>query len=215
MRLLAAIILCFLPVAACAKCEGQDLRNLFSPDTLEELDQASADIQFGQGNHWLARKGNRKVHIIGTMHVNDPRMLAPLQRLRPIIESADLLLLESTAAEEAQLQRAVKEKPELLLMEGGGSLTDVLAADQLEVLAQASDKLGLPLNMTANLKPWYLSLLMSVPSCALLQSAKGKLGFGKMIAEVAHADRVPMRALDRNLGNPPPACLSGIRPPPG
>ena len=54
------------------------------------------DTPYPTGNHWIATKDDRRLNIIGTMHISDPRMDAVTEQLAPVIQSADVLLVEAT-----------------------------------------------------------------------------------------------------------------------
>ena len=80
------------------------LRTLDDPSDLDrfldlraERDRLDAELDampYATGNHWRAEKDGEVIHLIGTMHLSDPRLDGPVDRLRPVIAEAGALLLE-------------------------------------------------------------------------------------------------------------------------
>ena len=74
MRLFLTVFFLLLPASLWAACTGTDLRTTMTPQERAGLEARITAMPFAEGNHWIARRGSRTVHVIGTLHVNDPRM---------------------------------------------------------------------------------------------------------------------------------------------
>ncbi|MGP6087688.1 TraB/GumN family protein [Antarctobacter jejuensis] len=166
MRLiLIATTLCSLLAAPLyAACAGQSLLNALTEGEAEALQSRLDATPYAEGNHWRATRGDDVLHLIGTMHLSDDRLNAPADRLAPLVKSADLLLLEMTAVEEAELQASLQSDMDMLLLPDQ-TLPDLLPEEDWDQLAEAMRQRGLPPFMGARMRPWYVSMLLAIPPC--------------------------------------------------
>ncbi len=198
--MITRLILVFLfsvgPLPALAQCTGKDLRPLMAHDAAAKMDEAVRETPYAQGNHWVATKGAKTVHLIGTMHVGDPRLDPVMGRLRSTITSADVILLEATPVEEKALQSAVATRPELIFLTDGPTLPELMPEDDWQNLSLAVKSRGIPPFFASKFQPWYLSLLLGVPGCAIREIAGGKRGLDHLIMAQATEAGIPMRPLE-------------------
>jgi uncharacterized protein len=194
VRLLALICLFGWAQSASAACNGADLRNTLSDAEQAELQDGLSQTPYASGNHWRATRDDQVIHLIGTMHLADPRLNGPVDRLRGLVESADLLLLEMTDEEEALLQTRISSDPTYLLMPDA-SLPDLLSKDQWSQMSDALSSRGLPPFMAARFQPWYVSMLLAVPPCASLPDLAAD-GMDAQIESIAKSAGVPRAALE-------------------
>lgn len=199
MRHLLAVfttVFLMLPAIAAAQqtCDGRDLRQTLTAEEHTLLATALEGVPYPEGNLWRAERDGQVIHLIGTMHLGDPRLDAPLERLRPIVESASRVLLEATPEEEAKLQADLTSRPELLLLQDT-TLPELMPEDDWARLAKAAQDRGIPPFMASKFKPWYLSVLLAVPPCAMEQLAE-KSGLDARIIDLAQAADVPLAALE-------------------
>lgn len=190
------LLFCFvlLTQPVLAACAGQDLRTTLTPAEQEMLQADIADAAFPEGNHWRATRGDQTLHLIGTMHLADPRLDAPVDRLRDIIAGADLLLLEMTDEDEAALQQRLSTDPSLLLLPDT-TLPELLSEEDWAKMSAALSARGMPPFMASRFQPWYVSVLLAVPPCA----ASPDLAAGGMDAQleaIARDAGVPRAALE-------------------
>ena len=187
-------LLLLLPAALHAACEGSDLRPALTPAEQAERSRMLAGIPYPEGNRWRAEKDGKVLHIVGTMHLGDARLDGPVARLTPLVENAGLLLLEMTRAEEKHLQKALAEDPTMLTL-SGPTLPELLPEAAWQALASAARDRGIPAVMAAKFQPWYLSMMLATPPCAMAQ-LKGKSGLDMKLQEIADDAEVPTRALE-------------------
>ncbi|MBE9638883.1 TraB/GumN family protein [Salipiger mangrovisoli] len=187
-------LLLLLPAALHAACEGSDLRLSLTPEEQVERDRMLAAIPYPVGNHWRAERGGKVIHLIGTMHLGDARLDGPVARLTPLVENAGLLMLEMTRTEEADLQKALAADPTMLTL-SGPTLPEMLPEEAWQALATAAKDRGIPAFMAAKFQPWYLSMMLATPPCAMTQ-LQGKTGLDMKLQEAARAAGVPTRALE-------------------
>ena len=192
---LVSLLLCLLVThPARAACAGNDLRPTLGPEEQARLQTALDDMPFANGNHWKATKGDATLHLIGTMHLADPRLDAPLARLQSVIERADLLLLEMTSEDEKALQDRLTTDPSLLLMPDA-TLPDLLSESQWDQMSEALNARGLPPFMAARFQPWYVSVILAVPPCANAMDLSAG-GLDARLEDIAKTQGIPRAALE-------------------
>ncbi|MEM6304220.1 MAG: TraB/GumN family protein [Pseudomonadota bacterium] len=195
MRALIALLFTLLPVTLWANCGGTDLRETLTDAQQTEIDRRIADAPYATGNHWRATKGDQVIHLIGTMHIDDPRMDALAARLALVVETADLLMVEATEEDQKQLERDMALTPELAFLTGE-TLIDLMPPEDWAALAAAAEARGIPGFMAAKFQPWYLSLMLSMSPCEMRAVASGQEGLDARIIEIAAQAGVPTRSLE-------------------
>ncbi|MGY9049153.1 hypothetical protein P775_24310 [Puniceibacterium antarcticum] len=195
MRLIASLFICLgLAGPAMAQCTGQDLRQTLSESDRAELKAIVAETPFATGNRWRAVRGDSVVDLIGTVHLDDPRLDAPAERIRPLIENAKVVLLEMSAADQAELTGALSSRPEMLLL-SDTTLPELMDEASWQALAAAASARGVPPVMAAKFQPWYLSMLLSLPPCATANLTDAQ-GLDGRIMDMALSAEVPMQSLE-------------------
>ena len=196
LRVFATVLtLVFAPTAA-AQCFGTDLRPDLTDAERAELTDRVAAMPFNEGNYWTASRGAQLLHVVGTVHLDEPRLDPVMERLAPVVRRATQLYVEATAEEEAKLQSAIATRPELLFLTSGPTLPDMMEEADWQALADAARIRGIPPFMAAKMQPWYLTIMLSMPSCAVEQMAQGIRGLDHRIMEVAAESDVPQQALE-------------------
>lgn len=180
---------------ALSECVGQNLLDALSAEKRAEV-QARADaVPYAQGNFWLAKKGDAEITIVGTYHLGDPRHADTMKALEAKLASAKTLLVEAGPEEEAQLMARMTEDPSGMLIISGPSLMEQLPAEDWARLTKAMAERQIPGFMVAKFQPWYISILLSVPPCAMAALAE-KSGLDFSLMQAAEAAGVPVRALE-------------------
>jgi uncharacterized protein YbaP (TraB family) len=197
-RLFATLALALALTPAAAQettCAGQDLIAALAPGDRAALDEATAAVPYPQGLRWRATGGGRTIDILGTFHLYDPRMPIHVARLLPAIRAADRVWLEATTAEMAELQHAISTRPDLILTRGA-TLPERLSEPEWQTLSAALTERGIPAFMASKFQPWYISVLLAMPPCAMAAMAGGSTGIDHLIEEAAQAEGVPAAALE-------------------
>lgn len=193
--LLSFAVAMTLATSVSAACLGQDLRPGLTDAQRAEIDARVEATPYAVGNHWTATKGDETIHIIGTLHLDDPRLDAPVARVTPLIESAGVLLLEATKEDQDRLQRQLAADPSILMMQGE-TLIDLMPPEQWQALADAAKSRGIPPFMAAKFQPWYLSLTLAMPSCMIAEMREGQNGLDSRLNKIADAAGVPSQSLE-------------------
>jgi uncharacterized protein YbaP (TraB family) len=196
LRVIAVVLSFSLPFAAQAECGGPSLEERLSAEQIARVDGRVAEMPFAEGLLWQATRDGRAVTVVGTMHVWDPRLAAIGDRLEPLLAETDLLLLEMTPTEAATMQEAIARDPSLMFLTDGPTLPEMLDEATWAMLADAARERGMPPFLVAKYRPWFLSLMLAAPACALDLMASGSEGLDYMLMDMAKAQGVPMEALE-------------------
>lgn len=184
------------PLSAAALCDGPDFLERLTPAERTSLDAAVAATPFAEGLLWQATRDDRRITLIGTMHIDAPSLPALRAAAAPFVDTADLLLVEATEAEESALLAAFAAQPDLYLITEGPTLPDLLDPDLWTKVTQAATARDIPPFMVAQFQPWYLGLTLSIPPCATAGLASGAKGLDHMIITDAQAAGVPVQPLE-------------------
>lgn len=195
-RLLALAALCLAPLPGLAECVGNDLVAALPAAEREALRARADAVPFARGNLWRASRDGEEVVLVGTYHLDDPRHGATMALLAPALDRAATLLVEAGPEEEAALKHRLAKEPELMIQTTGPTLPETLPPEQWQALSEALQARGVPAFMGAKLKPWYLTMMLSVPVCALEAATQGSRGLDGMLIEAATARGLPVRALE-------------------
>ena len=196
MRLFLFVLCLLLPAIAHAACEGRDLRPGLSSAAQAELDRAVADLPFAEGNHWIATKGDTVLHLVGTMHISDSRMDAVVERLTPTLVRADAFYFEVTQEDMKAWEQKLAADPSPLMITSGPTLIDLMPEEDWAALAAGLTERGIPGWMAAKMRPWFLSMMLSVPPC-LMQNPDANHGMDARLSDLAADRGIPRHSLER------------------
>ncbi|MBD3678012.1 MAG: TraB/GumN family protein [Rhodobacteraceae bacterium] len=179
-----------------AACEGPNLIAELSEADRSTLDALVASAPYPEGNLWRAEKDGTTVHVVGTIHIPDPRLERVLTKIAKPIAEADLVILESTAELQTETQRRMTQEPGLVYIVEGPTLIDRLPEEDWIKLRDRLQERGIPGFMAAKFQPWYAGLVLAIPPCAMDELASGGAGLDAMIDEEAGMAGVPLVSLD-------------------
>ncbi len=195
MRLLILVLFLIVPFAAHAACDGRDLRLEMTAEDRRQLDEAVREVVFPEGNHWIARKDNTVLHLIGTLHTNDERMGAVIDRLSPQLVEADAFYFEVTGADMEAFEKNLANDFSAVMITSGPTLIDLMSDADWAALSASLAERGIPSWMAAKLQPWFLSMMLSIPPC-LMETADFDRGMDTRLAEIADANGIDQFSLE-------------------
>lgn len=178
-----------------AQCLGKNLIAGLSPTDRAVLDAQTAKIPHPVGNYWRATKAGQTITLIGSYHLDDPRHAATIAALTPIIDAATTVLVEAGPEEEKALKTQLARDPGLMIITTGPTLVDQLPAEDWAALTTAMRARGIPAFMVAKFQPWYISVMLGIPPCAMAQASVSE-GLDGKIMDAAIAANVPIKALE-------------------
>ena len=130
------------------------------------------------------------------MHSGDPRMSPIVRRLKPIIESADALLLEISSYKFEQAFEDRQTFRKYMLLPQGQSLRRLMSATTWTELAVKLQILGMSPAELDRLQPWFASELLDRVSCVSNTPRYRGKGLDDRIETVARRARVPIGSLE-------------------
>ncbi|MEX0286163.1 MAG: TraB/GumN family protein [Paracoccaceae bacterium] len=196
LRLVLPLLLSLLAVTADARCRSTDYRDHLSDAQRAQFERTVASIPFATGNHWIATKGNRRLHLIGTMHTGDRRMGPIMRRLRPVIANADAVLLEITAHQAQQSFDDFELFRKYMLLPRGQSLSKMMSPASWAALSRHLGRQGMDPRALDRLQPWYASELLDQSSCVSIRPQIRSRGLDDRIEQIARRSRVPIGSLE-------------------
>lgn len=185
-----------LPTFATAQCVTGGIEPLLGADDLAQLQAEAAAKPYGQGLYWTARKDGVELAIVGTMHLADPRHSNTLDRVASRLEQADVLLVEATMEDQAAMQAHMARNPDMMTITSGPTLPEQLEPDVWAQVSDAATARGIPGFMAAKMQPWFLSMTLSMPPCAMASMVAGEVGLDGMLMEQAAESGVAVQALE-------------------
>lgn len=190
------LVLSLSAAAAEAACVGQDLLPGLDPADRAEIDAAVDALPFGRGNHWRATRGMEVVHLVGTYHFDDPRHDTVMERLAPEIDAAATVLVEAGPEEMAALKTEMARRPDRLFAISGPTLPERLEEADWQALSAAMQARGVPGFMAAKMQPWYVSMLLGIPPCAMEDLSADRQGLDTRVIARAETKDIPVHALE-------------------
>ena len=196
MRAFILALSFLLPSVVQAACSGTDLRRSLTPEEQATVNADLADMPYPEGNHWIARKDGKTLHVVGTMHISDPRMDQVVSRLTPLIEKADSVLFEITVADMTAFQKGLANDMSPVLLTSGPTLIDMMSPEAWDRLTEYGPSSGFPPWMMAKMRPWFLSFALAMPSCLSFGQGKISNGLDHRLSAVATQNDIPQISLE-------------------
>lgn len=193
---IAAVLITCLANGAAALCNGPSFLDQISPTEAAQMDAAVAATPFANGLLWQATRDDTTLTIVGTIHLDTPSLPAIRAVIAPIVQAADLLLVEATPAGETKLLAMLTQTPELYLISEGPTLPDLLTPALWARVKEAAAARNIPTFMIAQFQPWYLGLSLYVPPYATASLAAENRGLDHMIMQDAETANVPINPLE-------------------
>ena len=179
---------------AMAECQGKNLITALPASVQAELREKADSQPFAVGNFWQARKGDQVITLVGTYHLDDPRHAASMTALAPFLAEAKVLLVEAGPKEQDSLKARMADDPALIVNTDGPTLPEILTPEDWQHLSDAARARGMPPFMVAKFRPWYVSMLLSMPPCSLGTALPD--GLDAQLITAARARDMPVQALE-------------------
>ncbi|MDA8586137.1 TraB/GumN family protein [Rhodobacteraceae bacterium] len=196
-RLLLLIFSLLFPLSVTAQsCGTEDLIDSLSSVERARLDALIAPHPYPTGNLWRAEKDGSTVTVVGTIHIPDPRLKSIVETLRPSLDAAELLILEASSDDEAGIQALATTQPGMFFITEGPTLIDLLTEDEWTRVSERITALGVPAFLASKFQPWYLSLTLAIPPCAMAALQSGDQGLDRQLETIAQANGTPVGTLD-------------------
>lgn len=171
-------------------CTGKNLLaelERSDPQALGDLRKQASETQNGKGIFWkIERAGTEPSHLLGTMHVTDPRVVEMPEEAWLPFEETDTVALELESLEPMDIGRALFAYPELTMFTDDTSVKTLLSIEEVGRLEAMLKARGIPLFAVARMKPWMLLLHISMPACEKTRAAMGLAPLDLALIRAAH-----------------------------
>ncbi len=192
---LVGLALCLGGAAAGRECAGTNVIEAMSATDRAELRARTDAAPFARGNFWKATREGQTIWLVGTYHLDDPRHLATTARLRPLIEAAGTVLVEAGPDEEKALMKRMAEDPSVMTITDGPTMVDLLSPHEWTEMTAALKERNIPPFMAAKFRPWYLTVVLAIPSCKMPTSGQTR-GLDGLVMQAASEAGRPLKALE-------------------
>lgn len=181
-----------------ATCGGRDMMADLTPDQRAKIDAAVAATPYAHGIRWTATKGDARIEIVGTYHLEDERLNATVQSLVPVLHQAAALLVEAGPAEEKALRDAIAADPSLIVDGKGPTLPERLGTADWDRLSAALKRRDILPVMASRFRPEFVATLLSVTPCEKrrLQADGAQGGVDHRLIAAAQHSGVPILPLE-------------------
>lgn len=194
LRAILAALLIVGGIEAAAQCSGRDMRPRLTPAAEAQLEAEVAETPYAYGNHWIATKGGQRIHVIGTMHTGDTRLRPVMRRLRPVIRSADAVLLEVTSHESREHMDRIMRDGSVFLLSAPPFLPDMLSPPVWNHLAARMEADGFTADQVARMQPWFAGFFLDQSGCS--GGLGSDDGLDDRIERYARRERIPIGSLE-------------------
>jgi uncharacterized protein YbaP (TraB family) len=195
LRFALALSLLFGATTAHAQCVGENLIDALPMADQTAMLTAAHAQPYATGNLWQATRGDETLYLTGTFHLDDPRHDALMAQILPLLAQSKTLLVEAGPKEEAALQQKLAADPAGMMDIAGSGLKEALSDDEWQALTAALLQRGIPSSVAEKLRPWFVSMMLAIPPCALQTAASGG-GLDKRLIDAATERAIPVEALE-------------------
>lgn len=184
-------VLTFSAQAALAEqsCPGRsiigDLKTR-SPELHARVTDAAATTSNAGHVLWrIEREGRAASHLLGTIHLTDPRVNVLSEELRSALDRAGTVALEVADLSPEAMAGAMAKSGDLVTFADGRNLATLLSPEEIAGVEQILVGAGLPAEAAPVFKPWVVSLMLAVSECERRKVQSGKLVLDARIASLA------------------------------
>ncbi|MFQ6018387.1 MAG: TraB/GumN family protein [Kiloniellaceae bacterium] len=153
---------------------------------------AAEALPYGQGVFWKVEKpGAAPSYVLGTMHVTDDRVVnlpAPVEEAFNAADSATFEVLKTDGVQ-MRLARA-------MILTDGRSLDAILGPALSRPRGERAGRYGLPADGVKHLRPWALTIMLSVPQQEVGRLAAGDLALDDWLQDEAERQGKALHQLE-------------------
>lgn len=194
--MIGAVLPAGVPAAAALCPYGIDLRQVMAPEDLRAMAARAKAAPFPVGNFWRATRGDLELHLIGTMHLDDPRHDDLADFARPLIEVADIFFLETTRSGMEATQAFMNANPAETYIQDGPTMRELLDPEEWQRYAAAMEAIDVPPFMAALFQPWLAYSTLTLTPCILDAGLHAFIGLDERLHGIAWAADVEIASLE-------------------
>lgn len=186
--------------ASAAHCAGSDLLTEIARDNPEAHARVLAAARQTDNDGailWrIERTGRAASYLFGTIHVTDPRVTRFSVEVERVLGTVDRVALEIADLSPAAATPVMQKAAGMLVFTDGQRLDKLLSRDEYEKVKGILSGVGVPGAVASLVKPWFVSMVLSVSDCERRKSESGGMVVDNKIAEKARARGVEVIGLE-------------------
>lgn len=186
--------------ASAAKCGGKDMLADIAraePEIHARIMAAAKATENTEAELWRIEKpGVAPSHLLGTVHVTDPRIATLTPAAAAALAEAKSVVLEVADLSPAATAEAITRAAPLILSTDGRRLDQKLTPAEFELVKTKLASAGLPGELGSQFKPWIVYMILSVSECERRKVQDGALVLDMRIAEQARQRGIPVMGLE-------------------
>lgn len=153
---------------------------------------AAGRVPYGQGILWkIERPGVAPNYLLGTMHVNDPRVRNLPAPVRAAFNRAERAVFEIIITDDVRRQSS-----EMRVLPESRALDEILGPQLFDELAAMAEESGMSRDMLRRLKPWAAVMAFQFRQAEFARSYMGELPLDQWLQSNARSRNVPVLELE-------------------
>jgi uncharacterized protein len=185
--------------AAPPACRGQNMLDEMktaTPEIHARIMAAAAKTTNAEALLWKVEKtGLAPSYLFGTVHVSDSRATTLSPAIQSALTSAKAVALEIADMSPAAMQAAVGGDPMLMISPDRG-LEKLVTPEEFAIAKAALAPAGMPEAALKIMKPWVVSMALTLPVCEQMRTAGGIKVLDQMLGDEARARNIPVIGLE-------------------
>jgi uncharacterized protein len=143
----------------------------------------------------IDKQGLAPSHLFGTVHVSDPRVTTLSPAITSALTGAKAVALEIADMSPAAMQAGFGNDPSLMISPERG-LAALISAEEFAIAKAALVPSGLPEAALRIMKPWVVTMALTLPACEQMRTASGIKVLDQMLGDIARASAIPVIGLE-------------------
>ncbi|KAA0698682.1 TraB/GumN family protein [Neorhizobium sp. P12A] len=170
------------------------------PERYRTFLKEARSVRNGRHILWkVERKGLKPSWLFGTIHSRDPRIFTLPSKAFSAFDKVDTVLVElKEVVQPVTIGLEVLKHPELTMLQDD-RLDHLLPPEETVELATSLKQHGVPLDLVARMRPWFLMLNLEMPTCETRLMKAGRDVLDQAIAKKALDKKIALVGLETPL----------------
>ena len=135
-------------------------------------------------------------YLFGTVHLTDDRVNALSPKTTEALQNAQRIALEIEDMSPQSLGKAMAGMRELVVFGDGRSLESMLSPEEFDTVQSVLGANGTPRHIATALRPWLVTLSLSLPACERRRAAAGLQALDMRLGEAGKKRGIPVIGLE-------------------
>ena len=181
-------------------CGGRDLIQEMKskePDRYARITVEAEKVVNTEAILWRVEKhGVSASHLLGTMHLTDPRIATLSPEMNSALAASKTVLLEVADISPQGAASAMLEARHLAFFADGRQLDGLLGAEDYAKAEGLLMRAGIPPAFAPMLRPWLVTLMLASSDCERKAAEAGRQVMDMVVAEAAKQRGLPVAGLE-------------------